>query len=356
MPSSYEKENFTIAIDAMGGDDAPRSVIEGLAQAHDKYPHVKFLLFGNESLTEPMVNKFRDLSKVTKIIHTDELVLNEDKPSVALRHRHNSSMGQAIRAVHKEAARATVSAGNTGALMAMSKIQLRTLPGIDRPAIGALVPTKRGDCVALDLGANVNCDGNNLFEFAVMGDAFARVLLGLESPLIGILNIGSEEIKGNEAVKNASEMLRESGMPLNFHGYVEGNDISKGVVDVVVTDGFSGNIALKTTEGTAKMIAVFLKEAFESSSMSKIGGLLAKPALKKLFNKLDLSLHNGAMFLGLNGIVVKSHGGADSIGFANSVKVAIELVKFGINDLIVKEMIQSGHIIPEEVNYNEEEV
>lgn len=355
MASSSKKDNFTIAIDAMGGDAAPACTIEGLELAHEKYPDVKFLIFGNESLLSPLLNKYSKIKKVSEIIHTDEVVLSDDKPSIALRQRRHSSMGQAIRAVRKGNAMGIISAGNTGALMAMAKIQLRTLPGIDRPAIGAIIPTKRGNSVMLDLGANVVCDANNLFEFAVMGDAFARSLLGLSSPSIGILNIGTEEMKGNEAVKAASAMLRENGMDLNFHGHIEGDDISAGVVDVIVTDGFSGNIALKTTEGTAKMIASYLKKALTSSLISKAGAFLAKPALAALFKKFDPRLHNGAMFLGLNGVVIKSHGGTDGVGFANAVGVAIELIKHNINEQIIKEMIQSGHIIPEEYADNGED-
>lgn len=337
-------QKLTIALDAMGGDCAPNCVIEGADEARRLYPDINFIIYGDEAKCLPLLKRHPGLERVSKFVHTHDAVPDDEKPSIAIRQRQNSSMSLAIKAVKTNEAAGAVSAGNTGALMAMAKIQLRTLPGIDRPAIGGVLPTKRGNCVMLDLGANVSCDENNLFEFAVMGDAFARALLKIKSPSIGILNIGSEEMKGNEVVRNAAALLRESELNLNFHGHVEGNDICEGIVDVIVTDGFSGNIALKTVEGTAKMLAMFLKEAFKSNILSYIGAMLAKPALAKLFKKVDPSMHNGAMFLGLNGIIVKSHGSTNALGFANAIKVAIELAKNGINQKIIEEMVKSGHI------------
>ena len=348
MTSIPAKDEIVIALDAMGGDLAPQMVLDGAILALAKYPDIKFIIHGNRSEIEPFIKKSSPLSKASSIVHSSEVVSNDDKPSVALRQRRNSSMAMAVKSVRSGEAAAMVSSGNTGALMAISKVLLRTLPGIDRPAIGTVLPTKRGNSVMLDLGANVICDGNNLFEFAVMGDAFARSILGYESPSIGLLNIGTEEMKGNEAVKEASIMLKESTLDLNFHGHIEGDDIGKGLVDVIVTDGFSGNIALKTAEGTAKMLFSFLKDAINSSWISKIGALLAKPAFSMMMKKFDPRMHNGAMLMGLNGIVVKSHGGTDEIGFANAIAVSVELVKHKINEQIMREMVQSGHIVPDE--------
>lgn len=344
MNPGASTENMIIALDAMGGDSAPGCVIEGASFALSRYPEVRFVIYGNEEKIRNKLKKYPSLADVSKIIHTDDFVSNEEKPSVALRQKRNSSMGLAIKAVRNGEVAAVVSSGNTGALMALAKIILRTLPGIDRPAIGTVLPTSKGECVMLDLGANVVCDANNLFEFAVMGDAFARSILDLESPSIGLLNIGTEEMKGNDVVKTASNMLKECDLNLNFYGHIEGDDIGRGVVDVVVTDGFSGNIALKMAEGTAKMIYSYLSQCVNKSWLAKFGMVLALPALKKVKKKFDPRMHNGAMLLGLNGIVIKSHGGTDALGFSNAVGVAIKLVRHGINECIIKEMVQSGHI------------
>lgn len=327
----------TIAVDAMGGDDAPRIVLEGALQIAQARPDVHFLIYGKPDAVRPLLEQLPALVSCSEFIPCNDVVLNEDKPSQALRQRKESSMAQAIKAVQEGRADGMVSAGNTGALMALSKIMLRMLPGIDRPAIATKFPTQAGFCVMLDLGANVECTEDHLFQFAIMGDAFARVVLDKASPSIGLLNVGSEEVKGSDEVKKAAQLISES-KDLNFYGYIEGNDIGKGTVDVVVSDGFSGNIALKTAEGTAKLYAHYLKHAFRSSWLSRLGYLLARPALKRLKDKLDPRLHNGAMFLGLNGIVVKSHGGTDAVGFANAINVAIALVRHGINEQIVKEL------------------
>ncbi len=348
MIDNIENKKLVIALDAMGGDTAPDSVINGAESACSKYDDIEFLIYGDENKIAPLLEKTSKLKNSSKLIHTDDFVTNEDKPSFAIRKRRNSSMSLAIKSVKRGEAVAVVSGGNTGALMAISKIALRTLTGIDRPAICGLMPTERGNCVMLDLGANVICDANNLFEFAVMGDAFARIILGIKSPSIGLLNIGAEEMKGNEAVKAASEMLRESELSLNFYGHIEGDDIGKGTTDVVVTDGFTGNVALKTAEGTAKMYTSFLKKALTSSLIAKSGALLVRPSFSIIRNKLDPRTHNGAMILGLNGIVVKSHGGTDAIGFSNAIGVAVKLARHDINRQIIKEMIESGHIPPED--------
>ena len=329
---------LTLSLDAMGGDNAPEMVVEGVAIARAKIPHVDFLLFGDERQLVPLLEEHPELKAFCQIRHTEDVVSNDEKAGVALRSGRNSSMRLAINAVADGEAAGVVSAGNTGALMAMAKFVLKTLPGIDRPAIAKNFPTLRGESLILDLGANVTCSADNLVQFAVMGEAYARKNFGIDKPSIGILNVGSEELKGHESVQQAFNVLQNIDLPIKFHGFVEGDDIAKGTVDVVVTDGFTGNIALKTAEGTAKMIGAFLKEALLSTTMSKIGALLAKPALDGLRKRFDPRLHNGAMFLGLNGICVKSHGGADGLGFANALEVAVDLVSDNLNDAIKEEM------------------
>jgi glycerol-3-phosphate acyltransferase PlsX len=264
----------------------------------------------------------------------------EEKPSQALRRGRNSSMWRAIEAVKKGEADVVISAGNTGALMAMSMFQLGVLDGIDRPAIAALWPTKRGQTVVLDVGANVATDTQQLVDFAVMGQAFARAILGLERPLVGILNVGAEDLKGNDAVRGAAQRLRHAKLPIEYCGFVEGDDISEGTVDVVVTDGFTGNIALKTAEGAAKLVVYFLRTALRRSIMGRIGGLLAKGALGTLRRKLDPRAANGGIFLGLNGVVVKSHGGTDALGFASALDMAIAMVKAEVIPKIVADRAQ----------------
>ncbi|MGH6959775.1 MAG: phosphate acyltransferase PlsX, partial [Dongiaceae bacterium] len=258
----------------------------------------------------------------------------EDKPSVALRSGRGSSMRLACDAVRDGEAAGVVSAGNTGALMAIAKFVLKTLPGIDRPAIASYFPTIRGESVMLDLGANVECDANNLVQFAVMGNVFARTVLGVLEPTIGLLNVGSEELKGHEAVREANALLRNTPLPGRFHGFVEGDDIAKGTVDVFVTDGFTGNITIKTIEGTAKLYSEFLRHTLKTSMLSRLGYLLARPALNGLRVRLDPRRYNGAIFLGLNGIAVKSHGGTDALGFANAIGVAVDMVVHGAIDKI----------------------
>jgi glycerol-3-phosphate acyltransferase PlsX len=328
----------TISIDAMGGDHAPDMVVEGVRLAHVRLPHVRYMLFGDASRIEPLLDRCPELKGVCQVRHTDEWVAMEDKPSQVLRTGRRTSMWLAVDAVVKGEAAGVVSAGNTGALMAVSKFVLRMLPGIDRPAIAGLFPTERGETVMLDLGANVECSASNLVQFAVMGEVFARAVLGLEQPTIGLLNIGSEDLKGNDAVRTAANTLRESHLPIRFHGFVEGNDICGGTVDVVVTDGFTGNIALKTAEGTVKFYSGFLRDAFSSSLLAKLGYLLARRSLNKVKVRTDPRRYNGAMFLGLNGIAVKSHGGTDAFGFANAIGVAVDLVAHGYNERIRKEL------------------
>ena len=321
------KDRMTIALDAMGGDNAPQVVLRGANIARQRYPQLNYLMFGRDSQIRPLLSKMSKLQDVTTIVHTDDVVRSDDKPSAVLRSGRKSSMRLAINAVHDGKADGVVSAGNTGALMAMAKFVLKTLPGIDRPAIASYLPTLKGESVMLDLGANLHCDAGNLVDFAVMGTAFARTVLGVPEPTFGLLNVGSEEIKGHENLQEASVILREASFPGQFQGFVEGDDITKGSVDVIVTDGFTGNVALKTAEGTAKLITEFMRRTFKSSMLAGIGYLLARPALNKLRQRVDPRRYNGAVFLGLNGIAVKSHGGTDAMGFANAIGVAVDLLK-----------------------------
>jgi phosphate acyltransferase len=332
--------SLTLSVDTMGGDAAPAMVIEGVALASERLSGVEFLLYGDEAEIQPLLDQYPAAKAVSTVRHTDDVVLADDKPAVALRGRRESSMRLAINAVKDGDAAGVISAGNTGALLAMAKFVLKTLPGIDRPAIATYFPTQRGESVMLDLGANVECDANNLVQFAVMGEVFARNVLGLDNPSVGILNVGAEDLKGNSAVKEAAAILQEAHLPIKFHGFVEGDDIGAGTVDVIVTDGFTGNIALKTAEGTAKLFGHFLKQALTSSMLASCGALLAKPALNKLKMHLDPRRYNGAMFLGLNGICIKSHGGTDGYGFAHALDVAHDLITKSINDSIKEDFRQ----------------
>lgn len=327
-----------LALDAMGGDYAPESVIRGAEMALSRHPGLKFLLVGDEARIAPLLAGMPTLKAACQLIHTDSVVAMEEKPSVALRQGRKSSMRLAIDAVKEERAFGVVSAGNTGALMAMGKITLKTLPGIPRPAIIALMPTLAGECVMLDLGANVECDARDLFHFAVMGDAFARAVMGLSSPRVCILNIGSEDMKGHEYLQSAAAMLRECGGELDFRGFIEGNEIADGKADVIVADGFTGNVALKVAEGTAKLGRTYMKNAFMSSLMGRMGALLARGSLNAVREGLDSRRRNGAMFVGLNGIVVKSHGRADPYAFCNAISVAVELAAHDINAKITREV------------------
>jgi glycerol-3-phosphate acyltransferase PlsX len=320
--------DLTVSIDAMGGDAGPGIVVAALVRSILRHPAVNYILHGDESELKPLLARRSKLAGRVTIRHTSERVRMEEKPSLALRRGRNTSMWRAIESVKKKEADVAVSAGNTGALMAMSMFQLGTLDGISRPAIAALWPTKRGQSVVLDVGANVVVDADKLVDFAVMGEAFARAILGLERPTVGILNVGSEDVKGNDAVKGAAHILRNnSSLPIEFAGFVEGDDIAEGTVDVVVTDGFTGNVALKTAEGTAKLVTHFLRSALTRSLFGRIGGFFAAGALSTLGRKLDPRASNGGIFLGLEGVVVKSHGGTDELGFASALDMAIAMAR-----------------------------
>ena len=331
-------KRLTIALDAMGGDRAPEVVIKGAKIARDRHPEVDFLLFGDEERIQPLLRGLEKLERVCTVHHTEVAVSGEDKPSLALRNGRRSSMRLAIDAVHHGHAAGVVSAGNTGAFMAMAKVVLKTLPGIDRPAIASLVPTRRGESVMLDLGANIQCDAENLVQFAIMGEVYARTILGLKQPTIGLLNVGEEVFKGHEAVQTAAAILRTTSLPIKFHGFVEGDDPWSGTVDVVVTDGFTGNVALKTAEGMVRLYSGLLRSAFMRTALTRLGYLLVKSSLSELRSHLDARRYNGAMLLGLNGIAVKSHGSTDAVGFANAIGVAVDLAVHGFNDQIIEEL------------------
>ncbi|MFO0295562.1 MAG: phosphate acyltransferase PlsX [Rhodospirillales bacterium] len=331
-----------ISLDAMGGDKAPGVVVDGAALALERHPDLRFLIFGDEARVAPLLATRPKLSAAVELRHTADWIASDAKPSAALRGGRNSSMRLAIDAVRAGEADGVVSAGNTGALMALAKFVLRTLGSIDRPAIASFFPTQRGESVMLDLGANVECGADNLVQFAVMGEAFARTVLGVRQPTIGVLNVGSEEMKGHDEVRAAAATLRAGRLAPQFHGFIEGNDITEGTTDVVVTDGFTGNVALKTAEGTARLYSSFLRGAFASSLAAKLGYLLARHALAKLRERTDPRRYNGAMFLGLNGVVVKSHGGTDAVGFANAIGVAADMIANAINARISQELALLG--------------
>jgi len=322
---------YTLAIDAMGGDHAPDSVVAGLDVATERHPNARFLLVGDEAKLAPLLASHKRAFKSCTVLHTPDQITNDAKPATALRMRR-SSMRLAIDAVASGSASGVVSAGNTGALLTLAKIVLKTMPGIDRPAMAAIGPSARGDVVMLDLGANVSCDVRNLFEFAVMGDVFARTVLGLTQPSIGLLNVGSEELKGDDTLRRTAELIRSSHLGPQFHGFVEGHDIAAGTTDVIVTDGFTGNVALKTGEGALKLIGQLLRQVFTSSIAARIAYLLARPGLDRLREWLDPRRYNGAVMLGLSGVVVKSHGGTDAQGFAHAVDVAMDMVVHRFND------------------------
>ncbi|HEX5932341.1 MAG TPA: phosphate acyltransferase PlsX [Methyloceanibacter sp.] len=321
----------TIALDAMGGDHGPSVVIPAAAMTAIRHPEARFILVGDAARIEPELSAHPALAAKSELLHTDIAVAMDAKPSQALRKgRWKSSMWLALEAVRDGRADAAVSAGNTGALMAMAKFCLKTIPGIDRPAIAAIWPTIESECIVLDVGANVGADSRQLVEFALMGAAMARALFGVERPTVGLLNIGVEEVKGVDEIKKAAAVLKEAPLPIRYHGFVEGDDVGRGAVDVVVTDGFTGNIALKTAEGTAKQIGEYLRAAMGRSLLARIGAVLAQGAFRALKEKMDPRQLNGGIFLGLNGIAVKSHGGTDATGFASAVDLAYDMASNGV--------------------------
>jgi phosphate acyltransferase len=348
MVGKILENKIVIALDCMGGDNAPCCVIEGVDFLEKNVKKdLFFLLYGDEQKINKCLSKYPEVREISKVYHTDVYIRGDDKPSLALRKR-DSSIRLAIDAVKSGEAQAAISAGNTGALMGIAKMILKTIPGIDRPALIQLIPNFLGRSTALlDMGANIDCDSTNLFQFAIMGSAFYKAVRDCKNPKIAILNVGSEEMKGNDAVKNASQMLKNSFLKNDFLGYIEGDDIMKGMADVVVTDGFTGNVALKAIEGASKFFASVIRDGFTSSCMSRIGYLFASGGFNRAKKKIDHKQHNGAMLVGLNGIVVKSHGNADKVSFSNAIKNTMNLVKNRINDEIISS-IQSSDFEKEE--------
>jgi len=335
-------QKVRIALDAMGGDIGPAVVVPGADLSLARHPDTEFILYGDQAVVTPLVEQRPRLKAASRIVHTDVVVRMDAKPSQALRQgRWKSSMWLAIDAVKKGEADVAVSAGNTGALMAMAKFNLRMMAGIERPAIAAVWPTLKGDSVVLDVGATIGADADHLVDLAVMGSAMARVLFDLARPTVGLLNIGVEEVKGQEEVREAGRVLREANLPfLEYVGFVEGDDIGKGTVDVVVSEGFAGNIAIKAAEGTARQLSEFLRGAMSRTLRARIGYLFARNAFQMLRDKMDPRKANGGVFLGLNGIVIKSHGGTDAEGFASAVDVGYDMIRYELLNKISDTLVR----------------
>jgi len=336
-------DGLTLSIDGMGGDHAPDVVIEGIEIAAKARPDLRFLVHGDRARLEALLANAPAAKAASRVIAAERAISMEVKPSQALRQGRGSSLWNAVAAVENGEAHAVVSAGNTGAFMAIAMFRLRTIPGVHRPALASSWPTMKGKAVVLDCGANVEADAEQLVEFAIMGEAFHRAVHGKERPTVGLLNVGSEDQKGHEEIRGAARLLREAHLDLSFHGFVEGDDLGKGTVDVVVTDGFTGNIALKTAEGTARLVSHFLREALKSGPLAILGALIAAPALMKLRTRMDPSTVNGAVFLGLNGVVVKSHGGTSGKGFAAAIDVAARLAKSHYREEIARNLARLSH-------------
>ena len=343
----------TLSIEAMGGDAAPSVAIEGLALFCQRHSDIKFLLHGDRVRLEPLVNKHPLVAKRSEIRHTDVFVGMGDKPSQALRKARGSSMWNAVECVKTGEAGAAVSAGNTGALMAIAIMLLRKMAGVHRPGMTALWPTMRGTSVVLDVGANLEADASQLVTFAVMGEAYARAITGKASPAIGLLNIGTEDSKGHGHLKAAAEMLQDETLGLNYHGFVEGDDISAGTVDVVVTDGFSGNVALKTAEGTARLVSQYMRDAFSDGVRAKLGAFLVSEGINRLRDKMNPSNVNGGVLLGLNGVVVKSHGGTDAEGYATAIKLAADLAESKYKDEVLSGLQRIATVTKKNAEPNE---
>ncbi|MCV9965747.1 phosphate acyltransferase PlsX [Pararhizobium sp. BT-229] len=339
-----------ISLDVMGGDFGPQVVIPGAARALERHPDIRFVLYGLEDQCVPLLDKYPKLKASSTFYASELAIAMDEKPSQALRRgRGKASMWQAIEAVSKGEADVIVSAGNTGALMAMSVFCLRMMAGIQRPAIAAIWPTLKGESIVLDVGATIGADAQQLMDFALMGGAMARALFEIERPTLGLLNVGVEEIKGQEEVKEAGRLIREASPDsIDYFGFVEGDDIGRGTVDVVVTEGFSGNIALKASEGTARQIAEYLRAAMSRTLLAKIGYILAKGAFDRLREKMDPRKVNGGVFLGLNGVVIKSHGGTDAEGFAAAIDVGYDMVRNGLKAKIENDLKKYHASLPSE--------
>jgi glycerol-3-phosphate acyltransferase PlsX len=321
-------DGLVLSIDGMGGDHAPDIVVEGVEIVARERSDLRFLLHGDPAQLRPLLDKHPTAKAAAEVRVAEKAIAMDVKASQAMRQGKGSSLWNAVQSVETGEANAVVSAGNTGAYMAISMFRLRTMEGVHRPALATRWPTMKGGyTVMLDVGANVQADGEQLVEFAIMGEAFQRAVSGEARPKVALLNVGAEDQKGHEEIRAAAKLIRETGVDINFQGFVEGDDIAKGTVDVVVTDGFTGNIALKTGEGTARLVAQLLREALSSGPLAQLGALIAYPALRKLRTRMDPGTFNGALFLGLNGLVVKSHGGANGRGFAAAIGVAEKLAR-----------------------------
>ncbi len=321
-------DGVVVSIDGMGGDAAPDIVVEGVELATQRMPGLRFLLHGDAARLNALLERRPGAKAVSEVVPAEKAIGMEVKPSQALRQGKGSSLWNAVAAVEEGRAHAVVSAGNTGAYMAIAMFRLRTMAGVHRPALAARWPAATGGYVVmLDVGANVQADGEQLVEFAIMGEAFQRAVSGKARPSVALLNVGAEDQKGHEEIRGAAQLIRDTGVDMDFQGFVEGDDIAKGTVDVVVTDGFTGNIALKTGEGTARLVGQLLREALTSGVLAKLGAAIAYPALSKLRKRMDPGSFNGALFLGLNGLVVKSHGSANGPGFAAAIEVAAKMAR-----------------------------
>lgn len=340
-------QSRTIALDAMGGDHGPSVVVEGASISLLRHPALNFVMFGDEARIRQELAKYEALNQRTKVVHTDSVIAMDDKPSQALRRGKGSSMWLALEAVQAKEAHAAVSAGNTGALMAMAKLVLRPLAAIERPAIAALWPTVKSECIVLDVGANIGASARQLADYALMGAAMARALFHVERPTVGLLNVGVEETKGDEEVKQAHAWLKEKPLPLEYRGFIEGNEIGQGIVDVVVVEGFAGNIALKTAEGTARQMGQYLKDAMNRTVFSRIGAALASGGFRVLRHKMDPRRVNGGTFLGLNGIAVKSHGGTDAVGFASAIDLSYDMTESGLLERLAADLETFHHKLGE---------
>ena len=329
------KNLITIAVDAMGGDNAPQKIIDGIDVHAKNSKNVYYKLFGDKDIIDPIINKKSIDKNLFEVIHTNEKIKNEDSAFTAAKRGKNTSMWLAIESVKKKLSDIVISAGNTGALLVIAKLNLSMIENIDKPALSGLWPSKKGMSVVLDLGANIECNDKNLIDFAIMGSSLLKSLFPEENPKVALLNIGSEEIKGNEVIKTTYKKLNQIiNEDFEFKGFIEGNNLMNGDVNVIVADGFTGNVALKTAEGTANFITSELKQAMTSSILSKIGSIISINSLKKFKKKLDPRLYNGAILLGLDSPVIKSHGGTDYIGFANSLSVCEKIVKNNLIDKI----------------------
>jgi glycerol-3-phosphate acyltransferase PlsX len=327
----------------MGGDFGPPAVVPAAALALAEAPDIRFIFFGDEKRINALIDKAPGLRAASTVVHTDKVIASDEKPSAALRSGKDSSMRLAIDAVKDGRAGGIVSAGNTGALMATAKIVLKTLPGIDRPAIASVLPGIKKESVVLDLGANISCDAEILVQFAVLGAVYARIVRGISNPTVGLLNVGSEDMKGHDQLRAASSILSQVKFPGQYVGFIEGNDIPEGKVDVVVTDGFTGNVALKVAEGVGNLTSHIVRDAFKSSPIAMLGAFIASGALKKAKHKMDPRFYNGGMFLGVNGICVKSHGGMDKYGFSRAILLAASLTRQGYNTRVAAEIDQLMH-------------